>query len=159
VRFADPDSAVQESIRELGLSEAATDIDETVRASKVADSNVRETVEERVRTLLEDDPETFESAPDPSETDADGSATAAVDETDTDVAGTETPIESADTDADVADHADATTVPDAPGTEGIETDAGTEGGDADATEVDDEAAEVAEGPGAGDGQSSMEEYL
>ncbi|WP_253738086.1 DNA double-strand break repair protein Mre11 [Halohasta salina] len=51
VSFADPDAAVDEKIRELELSEAALDIDETVRASKLADSNVRE----QVRQLVEDD--------------------------------------------------------------------------------------------------------
>ena len=50
VSFADPDAAVDEKIRELELSEAALDIDETVRASKLADSNVRE----QVRQLVED---------------------------------------------------------------------------------------------------------
>lgn len=54
VSFADPDDAVRERIRELGLSGAARDVDETVRASKVADSNVTETVERQVRDLLED---------------------------------------------------------------------------------------------------------
>ena len=50
VSFADPDAAVDEKIRELELSQPALDIDETVRASKLADSNVRE----RVRQLVED---------------------------------------------------------------------------------------------------------
>ncbi len=54
VSFADPDDAVRERIRDLGLSQAARDIDETVRASKVADSNVTEEVERRVRDLVED---------------------------------------------------------------------------------------------------------
>jgi DNA repair exonuclease SbcCD nuclease subunit len=54
VTFADPDEAVRERIRELGLSEAARDIDETVRASKVGDTNVTETVERQVRERLED---------------------------------------------------------------------------------------------------------
>ena len=51
VSFADPDAAVRERIRELGLSEAALAIDETVR-SDVADSNVRGRVRERVEALL-----------------------------------------------------------------------------------------------------------
>mgnify|MGYP006283612121 FL=1 len=50
VSFADPDAAVDEKIRELELSQPALEIDETVRASKLADSNVRE----RVRQLVED---------------------------------------------------------------------------------------------------------
>jgi len=49
VNFADPDDAVRERVRELGLSEAARDIDETIRASKVASSNVADEVESHVR--------------------------------------------------------------------------------------------------------------
>jgi DNA repair exonuclease SbcCD nuclease subunit len=63
VSFADPDDAVRERVRELGLSPAAREIDETVRASKVADSNVAEAVERRVREAVEEaDPGAFESA-------------------------------------------------------------------------------------------------
>jgi len=62
VSFADPDDAVAERVRELGLSEAARDIDETVRASKVADSNVQDVVKDRVRELVEDDPEALDAA-------------------------------------------------------------------------------------------------
>jgi len=54
VSFADPDEAVRERVRELGLSEAARGIDETVRESKVADSNVRDTVKERVQAIVDD---------------------------------------------------------------------------------------------------------
>ncbi|MFW5978003.1 MAG: DNA double-strand break repair protein Mre11 [Halohasta sp.] len=50
VSFADPDAAVDERIREMELSQAALDIDETVRASKVADSNVRA----RVSDIIEE---------------------------------------------------------------------------------------------------------
>ncbi|UPV73370.1 exonuclease SbcCD subunit D [Halorussus limi] len=65
VSFADPDDAVRERVRDLGLSEAARGIDETVRASKVADSNVRESVQNRVSELVADgDLDAFESAPD-----------------------------------------------------------------------------------------------
>jgi DNA repair exonuclease SbcCD nuclease subunit len=70
VSFADPDDAVRERVRDLGLSEAARGLDETVRASKVADSNVRESVENRVSELVEDgDLSAFESAPDSPSTD------------------------------------------------------------------------------------------
>ncbi len=55
VSFADPDAAVRERVRELGLSDAALQIDETVRNGELPDSNVRETVEGRVRERLEDD--------------------------------------------------------------------------------------------------------
>jgi len=58
VSFADPDEAVRERVRELGLSTAARDVDETVRASDVADSNVRDEVERRVADLV-DRPDAF----------------------------------------------------------------------------------------------------
>jgi len=54
VSFADPDEAVRERVRDLGLSPAARDIDGTIRASKVADSNVADAVEDRVRELVEE---------------------------------------------------------------------------------------------------------
>ncbi|QCC48270.1 DNA double-strand break repair protein Mre11 [Halobellus limi] len=69
VSFADPDDAVEERVRELGLSSAALDVDETIRASKTADSNVREAVEERVSDLLETDRDAFSPAPDASDAD------------------------------------------------------------------------------------------
>ena len=81
VSFADPDEAVRERVRELGLSEAARDIDETIRASKVPDSNVADTVEDRVAELVEDgdlgafdgpDADGPADADDPSAEDADG---------------------------------------------------------------------------------------
>ncbi|WP_435553096.1 DNA double-strand break repair protein Mre11 [Natrinema sp. CGMCC1.2065] len=64
VSFADPDAAVRERVRELGLSDAALEIDETVRTDDLADANVRERVERRVRDLLEDDASALEPAPD-----------------------------------------------------------------------------------------------
>ncbi|WP_225333689.1 DNA double-strand break repair protein Mre11 [Halomicrobium urmianum] len=64
VSFADPDDAVRERVRELGLSEAARDLDETIRASKVADANVADAVENRVRELVDEgDADAFEPAP------------------------------------------------------------------------------------------------
>ncbi|MFC5970180.1 DNA double-strand break repair protein Mre11 [Halomarina salina] len=69
VSFADPDEAVRERVRELGLSRAARDIDETIRASKVADSNVTAEVESRVRDVV-DDAEAFARAEPDIETDA-----------------------------------------------------------------------------------------
>ena len=64
VSFADPDEAVRERVSQLGLSSAARGIDETVRASKTADSNVRDAVRERVDTLLEAEPDAFVAAED-----------------------------------------------------------------------------------------------
>ncbi|GAB7017947.1 DNA double-strand break repair protein Mre11 [Halostagnicola bangensis] len=64
VSFADPDEAVRERVRELGLSDAALNLDRTVRKTDLADSNVRETAERLVRDLLEEDESAFEPAPD-----------------------------------------------------------------------------------------------
>lgn len=54
VTFADPDDAVRERIGEMGLSEAALTVDETVRASKIADAKVREDVKRRVKDRVDD---------------------------------------------------------------------------------------------------------
>lgn len=63
VSFADPDDAVSERVRQLGLSVTAHDIEETVRSSKLADSNVRAAVKNLVKERLEDDLGVFEKAP------------------------------------------------------------------------------------------------
>lgn len=64
VDFADPDEAVRKRVRELGLSSAARDLDETIRASKVADTNVADTVEDHVRDLVNNaDSDIFRTAP------------------------------------------------------------------------------------------------
>jgi len=63
VSFADPDEAVRERVRELGLSETARDIDETVRESKLADTNVRDAVKDRVQKVISDAPDA-DSPPD-----------------------------------------------------------------------------------------------
>jgi DNA repair exonuclease SbcCD nuclease subunit len=86
ISFADPDDAVTKRVRDLGLSEAAHDIDETIRASKVADANVKDEVERRVRDFLSDD--SAASAADAEATASDGATdtgvTASADEDDTD---------------------------------------------------------------------------
>ncbi|QCC57819.1 exonuclease SbcCD subunit D [Natrinema thermotolerans] len=84
VSFADPDAAVRERVRELGLSDAALEIDETVRTDDLADANVRERVERRVRDLLEDDASALEPAPDREP--ADDDVTTVADELDTEEA-------------------------------------------------------------------------
>jgi len=58
VHFADPESAVRERVESMGLSAAALDVDDAVRSTGVADSNVRETVKTRVTDRL-DDPGAF----------------------------------------------------------------------------------------------------
>ncbi len=72
VRFADPDDAVRERLRDLAPSEAALGVDETVRDDTVADSNVRERVTDHVRSLLDADADAFETAADLGEPEADG---------------------------------------------------------------------------------------
>jgi len=75
VSFADPDDAVRERVRDLGLSEAARDLDETIRASKTPDSKVTDEVERRVRDLLEDgETAAFEPAPDDEAAESHGTA-------------------------------------------------------------------------------------
>jgi DNA repair exonuclease SbcCD nuclease subunit len=70
VRFADPDDAVRARLREMAPSEAALGVDETVRDDTVADSNVRDRVVDHVRSLLDSDPDAFETAADLPEQDA-----------------------------------------------------------------------------------------
>ncbi|EMA06816.1 DNA repair exonuclease SbcCD nuclease subunit [Haloarcula vallismortis] len=86
ISFADPDDAVTERVRDLGLSEAAHDIDETIRASKVADANVKDEVERHVRELLSDDSAALaadaEAAASDSASDTDATASASGDDTD-----------------------------------------------------------------------------
>jgi exonuclease SbcD len=78
VSFADPDEAVRERVRELGLSGAARTLDETVRESKTPDSRVADDVEQRVRDLVDEgEASVFRPAPDVSETTAEQTGTAA----------------------------------------------------------------------------------
>ncbi|MFB6082673.1 MAG: DNA double-strand break repair protein Mre11 [Halorientalis sp.] len=103
VNFADPDDAVTERIREMGLSRAARDIDETVRASKTADSNVTDEVERRVREILDEgDADAFRPAED-GEQDADDESTgsAATDDgTESGAAGEPTKADGGDAEGD-----------------------------------------------------------
>ncbi|MFB6096658.1 MAG: DNA double-strand break repair protein Mre11 [Haloferacaceae archaeon] len=134
VSFADPDAAVRERVGELGLSAAALDVDETVRASKVADANVRQEVKGRVRDLL-DDPDAFEAA----DVGDDGTDGQAAEDEGTTADADDAPGDADDTSGDVDDPS----------------------GDADETPADGEAPSenVADATADGDGQSSMEDYL
>jgi len=128
--FRDPDEAVRERVRDLGLSEAARDIDETVRADGVAKSNVREKVEGRVQTLLDEEPEAFETTSGESDDDgADG-----VDEGGTDGAdaGGDDDADADDTETDDAETDDAET-------DDAETDDADEGETADDRAPQDQA--------------------
>ncbi|SEW02948.1 DNA double-strand break repair protein Mre11 [Halobacterium jilantaiense] len=55
VSFADPDDAVRERVREMGLSEPALDVDQTVRDATIAGGNVRERVKQRAEAVLDGD--------------------------------------------------------------------------------------------------------
>ncbi|MFC7166428.1 DNA double-strand break repair protein Mre11 [Halospeciosus flavus] len=122
VSFADPDEAVRERLRDLGLSQPARDIDETVRESKVADSNVRETVKQRVESILDEDADELPDTGDgDDETDAhDADETRSTDDAD------ETPDahDADETDAHDADETrstdDADETPDEPATTTME---------------------------------------
>ncbi|NHN47575.1 exonuclease SbcCD subunit D [Halostella sp. JP-L12] len=146
VSFADPDDAVRERVREMGLSEAGRDVDETVRASKVADSNVREEVSRRVRDLIGDDPGAFDAAPDDTEPAPDDGG----------------PDETVD---DATDDGPAN-VAETAGTDAAETDGGPDAQDGqtaaesagDETTAEDDGDEPS-AESDGDGQASMEEYL
>ncbi len=141
VSFADPESAVRERVESMGLSEAALDVDETVRSETIADANVRGTVKNRVEELL-DDPGTLEPAPDPSDDEVD---------------------EVVEDDADEPE--DAVEEPE-DAVEEPEDDRGDESGDRDDADGDDAARDDrddeidAHGESKGrDGQVSMEDYL
>lgn len=135
VTFADPDEAVRQRIRELGLSDVARGVDETVRASDVADTNVRETVRSHVETRL-DDPAAFTPALD------DDEASSADESGDGDVASNQPQHPDTETreQATCGDHQSTGDSSDDPGDEPIEV------------ATDGETA-------ARDGQASMEEYL
>jgi len=77
VSFADPDDAVRERVREMGLSEPALDVDQTVRDATVADANVRERVKQRAEAVLEGDDGGLDAGSDEDETSATDSGTAA----------------------------------------------------------------------------------
>jgi exonuclease SbcD len=136
VSFADPDDAVDERVREMGLSDLGRRVDETVRDGGLADANVRErmvsTVESAVEegTLSVDDDTTDEAdagdeADDDTTDEADAGDEADDDTTDEADAGEEADDDTTD-EADAGDEAD----------DGNEVDAdagddGTESGDAD----------------------------
>ncbi len=145
VSFADPDAAVQERVRELGLSPAARDIDETIRASKVPDSNVDDRVEEQVRELVEaGDIDAFEGTEHGTAPSEDGPASAGSAEpaAESDDAAPESDGESTETADDAAPERDGESA------QAQEDVAAT-------TDPGDDEGGAEEAPG----QASMEEYL
>ncbi|WP_332898491.1 DNA double-strand break repair protein Mre11 [Haladaptatus sp. CMSO5] len=175
VSFADPDEAVRERVRELGLSGAAIELDEVVRASKLANANVRDEVETRVRELLEDDdfaafsPAQREKPNEASQQPADADDDVTDGETDGDAleAATTEAAAAASEAADDTDETDDATAGPAPESEAEVEAAPDAVGDADTAEESDSAAteETAEdSPATSDSsgnasQRSMEEYL
>jgi len=138
VSFADPDDAVRERIDQLGLSPAAAELDEVVRASKVAGSNVDDAVESRVRELVDEaDAEHFEPAP----VESDDSA-----ETESEPASEDG---QADSDERLSDNGGEQTDSDE-----ARTDDGDGQADSDEGQSDDGGGQTD-----GDGQATMGEYL
>lgn len=166
VNFADPDDAVRERVRELGLSEVARDLDETIRASKVADSNVTGEVESRVREIVNDgDLSVFDAAErTPTEEEAVAESSSEPD-AESEAESEPEPESEAGPDRDSA--AEAETPAEADGGSAVASDDGGEPPDDSATESPESTDETRDhsdnGDGTeqsdGDGQSSMEEYL
>ncbi|WP_181686475.1 DNA double-strand break repair protein Mre11 [Halorhabdus salina] len=180
VSFADPDDAVHERIQQLGLSPAAQELDEVVRASKVADSNVDDSVQGRVRELVTDaDADTFEPAPPEANSDKQQTEESQddTDENDVDPTGVadESPVDSAgpaEEDSETQRHDDDSKTQrhdDDSKTQPHDDDSETQPNDDDAKDagVSDDSSgtdEAAPGDqshpdGDGEDQATMEEYL
>ena len=159
VAFADPDEAVRERVRDLGLSEAARDLDETIRASKVADANVADEVQRRVEELV-DEPSAFETVADrlPEDGAADDHEAATATGPDSREAATDGSDPPGGNGRDPAADGE-------PGAEGADGPGGTDPaerdadgpGERDATDADEGDEEPAQE--AADGQASVEDYL
>jgi DNA repair exonuclease SbcCD nuclease subunit len=133
VSFADPDDAVRERIADLGLSQAALDIDETIRASKTSDAKVRQEVKTRVESLVDsEDEDAFKRASEAEESADTDDATDDIDDTD-------------DTDERPTTHGDGD---DEPSRDESNAEESNEDGPSERTNGD-----------ATDGQISMEDYL
>jgi len=129
VTFADPEAAVRERVGELGLSTAAFEVEETVRASTVADSNVRDAVKHAVEDRLDaGDLDAFAGV-------VDGDGTAEGDDAAEDDEG-EVEDDSEGDESEVEDDSEA-----------------------EAENTDDGPAKGESAPSADDGQVSMEDYL
>ncbi|WP_435153867.1 DNA double-strand break repair protein Mre11 [Haladaptatus sp. DFWS20] len=161
VSFADPDDAVRKRVRGMGLSETAHDVDEIVRASKVADSNVRTAVEEHVADRISQDIDAFEPAPENADENVDDGSD---ESTKSGESMGETPVsDSSDTAKSVAEMADESEPVKSTSDESIDdTPATADGGEsADSTETTDTNTDVTDTADSGsiDDQVSMEDYL
>lgn len=159
VQFADPDDAVRERIDQLGLSPAAAELDEVVRASKVADSNVDDAVEARTRELIDrSDDSQFEPAPaEENEATADSGGSTG-DRTDEQSVAGDRSISDGD-EASARDNEPTTAAEDDMTPDETKTDGQPEDGDGQPDDTDGQSGDGAEQPDDGDGQATMGEYL
>ncbi len=161
VSFANPDEAVTDRLHELGLSDAARDIDRAVRdVEDIADANVRETVTRRVREHLETDRAAFQPAAEASNLEDRRTVADAMAERGGGSGSEDTDeVSAADAEADTASEAD--TDAEADTASEADTDTATESDtDEDTTETDDTqsvAAEATAETGGTDGEVTDKE--
>ncbi len=123
VSFADPDDAVRDRIREMGLSDAAQTVDEVVRDDDIARSNVRSRVKDRVQDRIAE-PEAFEPVPDPGqESDSSAETPDAVDQAGEPEADSSAPSAGDCPEDDGAHRSEPSTVADTPTVAETETEA------------------------------------
>ena len=162
VSFADPDEAVRQRVREMGLSSAARDLDRVIRDGSIADSNVRESARRRGSGHREDGLDAFEPAPEDELPDSPIPEEAAKSD---DSASGPTQEDASDADADaVASAAESASSegdgdPSTDGTEPSDDGSETAPDESETAPVDSDASTDETTPRENDGQSSMEEYL
>ena len=158
VSFADPEDAVRERIDGMTLSEVALDVEEAIRAETIPDSNVRETVKDRVEGQIADlGAFTKGSPPNAESRENDGTGAAESDDTGSGKTG-------ADSDGATVGGSGGSDGDDGAGSDtengaedGIDNDA--EDGIDDDSNVDGGAEETDRKTPGSDGQVSMEDYL
>ena len=164
VSFADPDEAVRQRVREMGLSSAARDLDRVIRDGSIADSNVRESARRRVSEHREDGLDAFEPVPEdelpdspiPEEAaESDDSASGPTQEVASDAAADADAVASAADSAPSEGDGDPSTGGTEPSDDGSET----APDESETAPVDSDASTDETTPRENDGQSSMEEYL
>ncbi|AGN00396.1 metallophosphoesterase [Salinarchaeum sp. Harcht-Bsk1] len=176
VSFADPDEAVRQRVREMGLSSAARDLDRVVRDGSIADSNVRGSARRRVAEHREAGLEAFEPVPEedrptsPVAEDGDESGSESVDdgaasESDTAPSAADTATQDVDSGRSSADPGTSTADPDMLADDPDTTDGPSTSSD-DAGTTDDPGASPDgtsessdDAPAEKESQASMEEYL
>ena len=154
VSFADPDAAVDDRVAELGLSEAAVEIDSAIRSPDVAVTNLRSTVKSRLKEQLEADPAALERPESPADsTTADNSETADDDSTKTaDDASNET---AADANSKPDDATTETADTESPGTAGEDGESNTANEDGESNTANEDG----ESDNTNDELTTMEDFL